>query len=259
MFNLNRVKPFLARTSVALAAALFITTTAHAATYRVIEGDSLYKIGNLFGTTSSTIMKSNNLTSPAIYPGQTLNIPGDVYTVKSGDTLYLIAKRYGISLYSLARANHEWDGLIYPGQKLNLPGINTGASQTAPVKGVIPYTQSDVDLLARLVRAEAENQPYSAKVAVAAVVVNRVQSSEFPNTISEVIYQRINGYYQFSPVLFGTINNAASSEDIKAAYEALNGADPTNGALFYFDDSATNTWLWSKPIAVRIDRMVFAY
>lgn len=259
MFNLSKVKPFLAKTSAVLAAALFISTTAHAATYKVIEGDSLYKIGNLFGTTSSVIMKSNNLTSSTIHPGQTLNIPGDVYTVKAGDTLYLIAKRYGISLYSLARANHEWDGYIYPGQKLNLPGVNSGASQNTANKGVIPYTQSDVDLLARLVRAEAENQPYSAKVAVAAVVVNRVQSSEFPNTVREVIYQRINGYYQFTPVLNGMINNAATSEDIKAAYEALNGSDPTNGALFYFDDSATNKWLWSKPIAARIDRMVFAY
>lgn len=256
MFKFKRVKPLLITISSTLAIAMFISTTAYAATYRVQSGDSLYTIGKLFNTSSNTIMQTNKLSSSSIYPGQVLNVPGDTYTVKSGDTLYLIAKRYGISLDSLRKANNEWDNYIYPGQKLAIPGkVTTTAANT----GVISYTSSDVDLLARLIRAEAETQPYSAKVAVGAVVVNRVQSSKFPNTIREVIYQRINGYYQFSPVLNGWINRPATQTDINAAYEALRGKDPTNGALFYFDDSATNQWLWAKPIAIRIDRMVFSY
>lgn len=256
MFKFKRVKTLLITISSTLAIAMFISTTAYAATYRVQSGDSLYTIGKLFNTSSSTIMQTNKLSSSSIYPGQVLNVPGDTYTVKSGDTLYLIAKRYGISLDSLRKANNEWDNYIYPGQKLAIPGkVTTTAANT----GVIPSTSSDVDLLARLIRAEAETQPYSAKVAVGAVVVNRVQSSKFPNTIREVIYQRINGYYQFSPVLNGWINRPATQTDINAAYEALRGKDPTNGALFYFDDSATNQWLWAKPIAIRIDRMVFSY
>lgn len=258
MLNTKRLKNLLGKASIGLALSLFITTPAHAATYKVIKGDSLYKVANLFKTNSAAIMKSNSLTSSTIRPGQTLYISGAVYTVKTGDTLYLIAKRYGIPMYSLARANHEWDGYLYPGQKLNLPGV-TSSSSTTTTAGVIPYTQSDLDLLARLVRAEAENQPYSAKVAVAAVVVNRVQSSEFPNNIRSVIYQKINGYTQFTPVANGTINKPASQTDINAAREALKGADPSKGALFYFDDSATNKWLWSKPLAARIDDMVFVY
>lgn len=255
MFKFKRLKTLLITTSSILALTLFFSTTAYAATYRVQSGDSLYTIGKLFNTSVSTIMQDNKLSNSTIYPGQVLNLPGDTYTVKSGDSLYAIAKKYGVSLDSLRKANNEWDNYIYPGQKLAIPGKVTTTTST----GVIPYTSSDVDLLARLIRAEAESQPYSAKVAVGAVVVNRVQSSEFPNTIREVIYQRINGYYQFSPVLNGWINRPATETDIKAAYEALNGKDPTNGALFYFDDSATNQWLWAKPIAIRIDRMVFSY
>jgi N-acetylmuramoyl-L-alanine amidase len=258
MLNTKRFKKFIGKASIGLALSLFITTPAHAATYKVIKGDSLYKVANLFKTNSTTIMRSNNLTTSSIKLGQTLYIPGDMYTVKAGDTLYIIAKKFGIPMYSLARANHEWDGYLYPGQKLNLPGVTSGNS-TSSTAGIIPYTQSDLDLLARLVRAEAEDQPYSAKVAVAAVVVNRVQSKEFPNSIRSVIYQTINGYTQFTPVANGTINKPASQTDINAAREALKGADPSKGALFYFDDSATNKWLWSKPLAARIDDMVFVY
>ncbi|TDT61122.1 cell wall hydrolase [Fonticella tunisiensis] len=256
MFKSKKLKTFLFALSTTMALTIFTKHNAFAAAYKVTSGDSLFKISRLFNTTASEIKSTNDLGSDVIYPGQVLNVPAETYTVKSGDTLFLISKRFGISLDALRKANNKWDNLIYPGQKLILPKGNVVSSQP---KAVIPYTQDDLDLLARLIQAEAENQPYSAKVAVGAVVVNRVQSSQFPNTIREVIYQRINGYYQFTPVLNGTINNPASAESRRAACEALNGADPTNGALFYFDDSATNQWLWSKPLAARIDRMVFVY
>lgn len=257
MFKLSKLRKLLISTSSAAIIGLLLNHSANAAVYTVQSGDSLYKIGNLYKTTSSVIMRDNNLSSDRIYPGQVLNVPGDTYTIRSGDTLSQIAKRHGILLYSLRRANNKWDDLIYPGQKLYLPGVVSTSAQAAPA--VIPYTSNDLDLLARLIRAEAESQPYNAKVAVGAVVVNRVQSSEWPNTIKDVIYHRSGGYYQFTPVLNGTINKAATDVDYKAAYDALHGVDPTNGAMFYFDDSTTNQWLWSKTLAARIDRMVFMY
>jgi N-acetylmuramoyl-L-alanine amidase len=243
---------------VTFAAVIMLTITslsaqAYAANYKVIPNDTLYKISNLFGTTVSTLKSDNNLNSDMIYPGQILNVRSAVYTVKSGDTLYLIAKKHGISLYSLRRANAKWDDMIYPGQKLTIPGI---ASSNA-AQPVTNYTSSDLDLLARLVEAEAADQPYKAKVAVAAVVVNRVESSEWPNTIKDVIYHVSGGYHQFTPVKNGWINKPASQESIKAAREALYGSDPSSGAMFYFDDSATNKWLWSKPQTAYIGRMVF--
>jgi N-acetylmuramoyl-L-alanine amidase len=116
-----------------------------------------------------------------------------------------------------------------------------------------------LDLLARLIMAETETQPYEAKVAVGSVVVNRVKSGLFAPTIKGVINQNINGYYQFTPVENGWIKRPANEECIKAAKEALSGVDTTNGALFYYDDSSTNQWILSKPVAVQYGRMIYAY
>jgi len=116
-----------------------------------------------------------------------------------------------------------------------------------------------VDLLARLITAEAQGEQYDAKVAVGAVIMNRVESDLFENSIRGVIYQKINGYYQFTPVLNGWINNPANADCIKAAKEALSGIDPTNGALFFFDKTTTNKWLLSRPVSIKIDSMIYTY
>lgn len=264
MLKLNKVKTLL----LGVAFTLLSAQTAQAATYKVTSGDTLYSLGRLFGTSPTTIASTNNISGASIYVGQTLNVPGTYHTVLSGETLYGISRKYGVAIDSIRKASAEWDNILYPGQRLLIPNATTSttttsttvaASTTTTRPAVIPYTAADLDLLARLVRAEAENQSYRAKVAVAAVVINRVQSSLFPNTLREVIYQRSNGYYQFTPVVNGYINKTATQDCIKAAYDALHGADPTNNALFYFDDSTTNTWLWSKKVALRDGNMVFSY
>jgi len=259
MFYSKKTKVFL----IAVSLFLLMSFSAQAAAYKVASGDSLYTIGKLFNTTTGSIMNTNNLSNNVIYPRQVLNVPSDTYTVKSGDTLYLIAKRYGISLYSLEKANNKWNSNIYIGQKLILPGIVSGQSQT-PAGGstagsVVAYNPSDLDLLARLVTAEAQGEPYNAEVSVGAVVLNRVKDSRFPNSIYSVINEISGGYYQFTPVENGWINKPATQDAITAAYNALHGNDPTHGALYYFDDSATNKWLWSKPKAATIGHMVFTY
>jgi N-acetylmuramoyl-L-alanine amidase len=266
MSILRKSRMLIASALVGLALFAFMPSDAQAAGYTVNPGDTLYKIGLLFNTTAGAIMKDNGLASTVIYPGQVLNVPSNEYTVKSGDTLYLIAKRHNISLSSIRKANNKWDDLIYPGQKLIIPGGSSSAGTQSNVSrgedtrsSVIPYTQSELDLLARLIRSEAEGQPYSAQVAVGAVVVNRVKNPRFPNTIKDVIYQIDGGYYQFTPVQNGWINRPATAESKKAALEALKGSDPSNGALYYFDDSATNKWLWSKPLKARIGNMVYVY
>lgn len=237
---------------VTAALAFSIVQPVSAATYKVAAGDSLYTIGNLFNTSSSTIMADNKLTSSTIYPGQALYVSASTYTVQNGDSIYLIAKKFNISMYSLRKANDFWSDMIYAGQKLIIPG------QTTSIKTpVVSYTANDIDLLARLIQAEAENQPYSAKVAVGAVVLNRVKAPLYPKTISGVIYEVSGGYHQFTPVVNGTINKPASQQSKDAANAALYGSDPSNGALYYFDDSATNKWLWSKPITARIGNMVY--
>ncbi len=118
---------------------------------------------------------------------------------------------------------------------------------------------NDLDLLARLITAEAQGEPYEAQVAVGAVVMNRVESGVWAPTIEGVIYQNINGYYQFTPVVNGWINKPAQPESLQAAEAAMSGADPTNGAQFYYDDQSTNTWILSKPVSIQIGHMIYAY
>ena len=108
---------------------------------------------------------------------------------------------------------------------------------------------SDLNLLSRLVYAEARGEPYAGQVAVAAVVLNRVKSSSFPNTVAGVIYQ--SG--AFSVVNDGQINLTPNETAKKAAQDAINGWDPTYGAIYYFNpNTATNKWIWSRPLTVII-------
>ncbi|SNX52688.1 LysM peptidoglycan-binding domain-containing protein [Thermoanaerobacterium sp. RBIITD] len=264
-----KVKPLIA----SVAVTLMLSQSAFAATYTVKPGDSLYKIGLNYGTTYNQIIKLNNLNDTVIYPGQVLVVPGNdnTYTVQKGDSLYLIAVKFGTAVDALKSVNGLTGDMIYPGQVFVIPGNGTGSTASATKnyqevnrgsisRGVISYTNEELDLLARLINAEAGGESYKAKVAVGAVIVNRVKSNKFPNSIKDVIYQvDNNGYYQFTPVENGWINKPATTDSINAAREALSGNDPTNGALYYFDDSATNQWLWSLPVAARIDNMVFSY
>lgn len=234
-------------------------TQVHAASYKVKSGDSLFKIGVLFKSSADTIIQDNNLSGIEIYPNQILSVNSKTYIVQANDTLYLISKKFNISLEALTAANSNVNKYIYPGQVINIPAGHIFKGSTAVSPALVPYSESDLDLLARLVNSEAQGESYKAKVGVAAVVLNRVRDPKYPSAIKDVIYEKSGGYYQFTPVENGWIDKPASEESKKAAYDALHGYDPTKGALYYFDDSTTNTWLWSKPIALRDGKMVFTY
>lgn len=235
---------------------LTISSTALAADYIVVTNDSLFKIGQLFHTPINTLKSDNALITDVIYPGQLLKVTAEIYTVKSGDTLFFIAQRYNIPLTSLMKANNKWDSLLIPGQKLILPGIKPTVLNTSNT--VIPYTKDEVDLLARLINAEAGGESYEAMVAVGGVVVNRVLSKDWPNSITMVINQVIGEYYQFTPVKNGYIKTPATDASLRAAWACLYGSDPSKGAIFFFDHTSTNQWLWSKTVTARIDSMIFA-
>ena len=105
---------------------------------------------------------------------------------------------------------------------------------------------SDLQLMARAINGEARGEPYEGQVAVGAVILNRVKDSRFPNSISGVIYQ--SG--AFTAVADGKINSPIDegSTVYKAAQDAMNGWDPTGGCVYYFNpDTATNSWIWSRP------------
>ncbi len=143
------------------------------------------------------------------------------------------------------------DGIAGPAT-LKAMGIMTSSSNSST--GSSSTNSNNVNLLARLIYGEARGEPYTGQVAVGAVVLNRVKSSSFPNTISGVIYQ--SG--AFDVVKDGQINLTPNSTAKKAAQDAINGWDPSYGAIYYFNPStATNKWIWSRPMTVTIGRHRF--
>ena len=121
--------------------------------------------------------------------------------------------------------------------------------------GANGYLESDVYLLARAIYAEGRGEPYTGQVAIGAVVMNRVRSSSFPNTVSGVIYQK----HAFTAVSDGQINLTPNDTAIKAARDAINGWDPTGGALYYYNPAvATSDWIFDRQTITVIGRHVFA-
>lgn len=137
-------------------------------------------------------------------------------------------------------------------------GESTAAALGITLTGSVSaasYNESETYLLGRLVHGEARGEPYVGKVAVAAVVLNRVKSPSFPNTISGVIYQ--SG--AFDAVSDGQINLTPDEDSLRAARDALNGWDPTGGCLYYYNPAtATNGWIWSRIVQLSIGKHNFA-
>lgn len=254
-----------------------ISHNAFGAVYTTVAGDSIFKISRAFNTNVSNILKDNKLKTTVIYPGQNLVVSCKTYKIIKGDTIFLLSKKFGTTVNALKAVNSNITDMLDIGQIINIPPVSAkvvGPVAVTPavkppvvtppvvtpatVKNGANYSASDIDLLARLITAEAQGESFSAKVAVGAVVLNRVKSGIFPNSIKNVIYQIDSGHYQFTPVLNGWINKPAEEEAVTAAYAALDGNDPTNGALYYFDTSITNKWLLSKPVVTQLGNLKFA-
>ena len=161
---------------------------------------------------------------------------------------------YGSQTLAAVKYFQRKNGLVVDG----IAGKNTleamGIFNSSGNSGSSSSSSSNLNLLSRLVYGEARGEPYEGQVAVAAVVLNRVKSSSFPNTISGVIYQK----GAFSVVDDGQINLTPNSTAKKAAQDALNGWDPSYGALYYFNPStATNKWIWSRPHIITIGKHRF--
>lgn len=118
-------------------------------------------------------------------------------------------------------------------------------------------SNNEQELLSRIIYAEAKGEPYIGQVAVGAVILNRIDSPDFPNTLAGVIYQPL----AFEPVQNGTINQAVpqDADAIRAAKDALNGYDPTGGCLYFYNpNTASSKWIWSKQIVKTIGKHNFA-
>ncbi len=163
---------------------------------------------------------------------------------------------YGSKTLSAVKSFQKKNGLTVDGiagtKTLNAMGIYN--SNNSGNSGTSSSNSTNLNLLSRLVYGEARGEPYAGQVAVAAVVLNRVSSSSFPNSVSGVIYQ--SG--AFDAVSDGQINMNPDSTAKKAAQDAINGWDPSYGAIYYFNPStATNKWIWSRPLTVTIGKHRF--
>ena len=134
---------------------------------------------------------------------------------------------------------------------LSALGINGDTSSG----GYGPYTESEFNLLARIISAEARGEPYEGQVAVGAVIMNRIAHPSFPNTLSGVIYQP----QAFSCLYDGGINAPVADSAYKAAREAINGSDPSSGAIYYYNPiKSTSEWIFSRQVVTVIGSHRFA-
>ncbi|WP_066067614.1 cell wall hydrolase [Neobacillus soli] len=167
------------------------------------------------------------------------------HKVQSGETYWKIATKYGVPVNSLLKANNTTSSLLYAGTNIVIPNST--------------ITASEKDLLARLVHAEAKGEPYAGKVAVATVILNRVASNDFPNTIKGVVNEISNGHYAFTPVQNGAIKQAADASSKQAVNEALAFKGQGNGSLFFYNPkTAVSKWIYSRQVTVTIGNHRFA-
>jgi len=179
------------------------------------------------------------------------------YTVHYGDTLYQVCRDFNVSLEQLMRANGLTNTVIHPEQRLIIPAKSVSPYGMVLSRGDV--SRDDIKLLAQLIHAEARGESFEGKVAVGAVILNRLASPDFPKSIREIILQCNGRVYQFSPVQDGSINLEPDHESTQAALQALMGNDPTDGALFFYNPVvAKDKWIKKLPVVTRIGNHVFA-
>lgn len=180
--------------------------------------------------------------------GRASSLP--TYTVRPGDTLYDISMAYGISWKELADLNKIKDpATMQVGTQLRLPA-HAKQQTLRSDETIVALTAKEKDVLIRLVYAEANGESLEGQIAVAAVVLNRVQSPRFPNTVWDVMHQP----GQFTPVEGNNLPSVVSDSCIEAVNRALRGEDPTGGALFFYNPRTTQAadyWA-TKPVIKKI-------
>lgn len=171
--------------------------------------------------------------------GTTSNAAEQTLSVKSGETSWKVESKSDESALELMKENHDKFPTLYNEE--------------------IDVSDQDKELMARLVSAEAKGEPYEGKVAVAEVIINRVEHEEFPDSVKEVVYEQVSGTYAFSPVQNGEINKPADEESIEAVEEAIKDTENDTEALYFYNpDIATDNWILTRQVTETIGNHRFA-
>jgi N-acetylmuramoyl-L-alanine amidase len=255
--------------------------------HKVKRGDTIYELSKKYGVSVHLIKSSNRLTKNLIRVGQKLVIPTAITTkhvstrrsklslikhsVITGESLSEIAEDFGVTVKGLINANNLKTHTIKAGQKLVIPKfVKIAEPQRGEVKenyliarGIKNFariTKKEFRLLAQIINAESGGENYQGQVAVGAVILNRLESGAFPKSIRGIVYERTpRGVYQFSPVGNGTIHREPTVAAMKAAEEALQGEDPTKGALYFYNPRKSNDkWIRTRKPITKIGNHVFA-
>ena len=170
-----------------------------------------------------------------------------IYGKQTVEAVKYFQRKNGLTVDGIAgKATYQALGMNASASVLDNQGGSTSSSN---------YTSSDLYLLAKCIYAEARGESYTGQVAVGAVILNRVRSTKFPNTVSGVIYQT----GAFTAVTDGQINLAPDKTAMNAAQDAMNGWDPTYGCLYYYNPAvATSSWIFGRKTVTTIGKHVFA-
>ncbi|MFA9560094.1 cell wall hydrolase [Evansella sp. AB-rgal1] len=186
------------------------------------------------------IIASLTLAASLFFIGSTDIEASTTHTVKSGESLWILANQYGVSVNEIKSLNNRSGNTIFVGERLTIPSALTAYEKR---------------LLAQLVTAEAKGEPYAGQVAVATVVLNRVDSNKFPNSVHGVIYE--SG--QFTPVRTGSINQPATASAVRAVNEAIAFRGQGSGSLFFYNPAiATIHWNATRQHTITIGNHVFS-
>lgn len=203
--------------------------------------------GNAYETEESAVLKTGSSGTQVRTLQTKLNNWG--YDAGTVDGIF------GSKTQAAVKRFQQKNGLVADGIVGSKTAAALGMTLTSSSSSNSSYSSQDVYLLAKCIHAEARGEPYMGQVAVGAVVLNRVKSSSFPNTISGVIYQP----YAFTAVIDGQMNLEPNETAYNAARDAMNGWDPTNGCIYYYNPAtATSSWIWSRKVMITIGKHNFA-
>ncbi len=229
--------------------------------YHVQANDSLSSIATQFSTSVNQIIETNNLTSDELVIGQKLlitipdysnrnyNIILDYY-VEVGDNIKTISSKFNISPWELRDFNEIRYDFLDVGHQVQVPFLITDNMNQS-----MNITAEEMELLTKAVHSEARGEPFEGQVAVAAVILNRVKNSVFPDTIEGVIFQP----WQFTAINDGQFWLEPDQTAYLAAQAALEGWDPSSGALYYYNpETATSEWVFYRDVIIKIGDHYFA-